>query len=138
MSIAYCPLSDKLHSLVLKSDGETTTMEDLFAADRPLDEVTFALFDVETTGLSPTYGHRVCEIACLRLKAGMEAGRVEALVDPGRSISPGAYRVNRIEPEMLADAPAFETIAGAVLDLMQDAVLVAHNAPFDLGFLAME
>jgi DNA polymerase-3 subunit epsilon len=113
-------------------------MDDLFAADRPLDEVTFSLFDVETTGLSPTYGHRVCEIACLRLRAGMEAGRVESLVDPGRPISPGAYRVNRIEPEMLADAPAFETVAGAILELMQDSVLVAHNAPFDLGFLAME
>ena len=113
-------------------------MEDTFAADRPLDEITFVLFDVETTGLSPTYGHRVCEIACLRLEAGRETGRLEALVDPGRPISPGAYGVNRIEPEMLAGAPLFEGVAGAVLELMQDAVLVAHNAQFDLGFLAME
>jgi DNA polymerase III epsilon subunit family exonuclease len=113
-------------------------MKDVFAADRPLDEVSFALFDVETTGLSPAYGHRVCEIACLRLEAGREVGRIEALVDPGRPISLGAYRVNRIEAEMLAGEPAFEHVAGDVLDLMQDAVLVAHNAPFDLGFLATE
>ena len=113
-------------------------MSQVFAPDLPLDEVSFALFDVETTGLSPAYGHRVCEIACLRLKAGREVGRVEALVDPGRPISPGAYGVNRIEPEMLAGAPAFEHVAGDVLDLMEDAVLVAHNAPFDLGFLAAE
>ena len=113
-------------------------MKSAFAEDRPLDKTAFALFDVETTGLSPTYGHRVCEIACLRLEAGREAGRVEALVDPGRPISPGAYGVNRIEPEMLAGAPLFESVAGAVLELMQGAVLVAHNAPFDLGFLAME
>ena len=113
-------------------------MKEVFAADRPLEEVSFVLFDVETTGLSPAYGHRVCEIACLRLKAGREVGRVEALVDPGRSISAGAYRVNRIEPEMLASAPGFEHVARDVLDLMEDAVLVAHNAPFDLGFLAAE
>lgn len=113
-------------------------MDDLFDLNHPLDKVTFALFDVETTGLSPDYGHRVCEVACLRLHAGIEAGRMESLVDPGRAISPGAYRVNRIEPEMLAGAPIFEAIARDLLALMQDAVLVAHNAPFDLGFLAKE
>ena len=113
-------------------------MENVFDADRPLNESTFALFDVETTGLSPAYGHRVCEIACLRLHAGTEVGRMESLVDPGRPISPGAYAVNRIEPEMLAGAPTFEAVASSVLDLMKDAVLVAHNAPFDLGFLANE
>ncbi len=109
-----------------------------FHTDRPLDDTPFAVFDVETTGLNPAYGHRVCEIACLRLQAGLEVGRMEALVDPGRPISPGAYRVNRIEPEMLAGAPTFEMVAGPLLELMEDAVLVAHNAPFDLGFLANE
>ena len=96
-------------------------MKEVLFPDRRLDKVSFALFDVETTGLSPAYGHRICEIACLRLKAGREVGRVEALVDPGRPISPGAYGVNRIEPEMLADAPAFECVASDVLDLMEDA-----------------
>lgn len=109
-----------------------------FDTDRPLDEFPFAVFDVETTGLSPAYGHRVCEIACLRLQAGVEVGRMEALIDPGRPISAGAYRVNRIEPDMLAGAPAFEVVAGRLLELMDGAVLVAHNAPFDLGFLAKE
>jgi DNA polymerase-3 subunit epsilon len=113
-------------------------MNDLFDFDHPLDDITFALFDVETTGLSPDYGHRVCEVACVRLRAGKEVGRMESLVDPGRGISPGAYRVNRIEPEMLAGAPLFEEIAADLLDLMENAVLVAHNAPFDLGFLAKE
>ena len=113
-------------------------MADPFDTERPLGDIPFALFDVETTGLSPTYGHRVCEVACLRLLAGKEVGRMQALVDPGRPISPGAYGVNRIEPEMLAGAPTFETVASSVLDLMKDAVLVAHNAPFDLGFLAKE
>jgi DNA polymerase-3 subunit epsilon len=111
---------------------ETLTME------QSLDQISFALFDVETTGLSPAYGHRICEVACVRLCAGTEVGRMEALVNPGRTISPGAYEVNHIEADMLIGAPIFEQIAGELLDLMEGAVLVAHNAPFDLGFLAKE
>ncbi|MGC9336334.1 MAG: exonuclease domain-containing protein, partial [Anaerolineae bacterium] len=87
---------------------------------------------------SPAYGDRVCEAACLLLRDGAEVGRFEALVDPGRPISPGAFRVNRITSEMLAGAPPFETIADPLLTLMEGTVLVAHNAPFDLGFFAME
>lgn len=113
-------------------------METITEADQPLDQVTFALFDVETTGLSPAYGHRICEVACLQLRGGVSIGQMESLVDPGRAISPGAYQVNRIEAEMLAGAPSFGQIAGSLLDLMAGAVLVAHNAPFDLGFLASE
>lgn len=107
-------------------------------ADQLLRDTTFALFDVETTGLSPAYGHRVCEVACLRLRAGVELARFESLVDPQRPISAGAYHVNHITPQMLAGAPTFDAIAGPLLALMDGAVLVAHNAPFDLGFLASE
>ncbi|MGD8397998.1 MAG: exonuclease domain-containing protein [Anaerolineae bacterium] len=113
-------------------------MEELFDLEKPLDETVFAVFDVETTGLSPAYGHRVCEVGCLRVRGDEELGRFEALVDPGRPISPGAYRVNQITAEMLAGAPPFTAIAADLLALMEGAVLVAHNAAFDLGFLAME
>ncbi len=113
-------------------------VKDPFDPDRPLNEITFALFDVETTGLSPAYGHRICEVACLCVREGVETGRFESLVDPERSISAGAYRVNRISPEMLAGAPPFSDIAEPLLALLEDSVLVAHNAPFDLGFLAKE
>jgi DNA polymerase-3 subunit epsilon len=111
---------------------------DPFDVDLQLDETPFAIFDVETTGLSPAYGHRVCEVGCLRLLGGEVAGRFESLVDPGRPVSPGAYRVNRISADMLLDAPAFEQVSKPLLALMDGAVLVAHNAPFDLGFLAAE
>jgi DNA polymerase III epsilon subunit family exonuclease len=113
-------------------------MQEPFNVEQPLAETAFTLFDVETTGLSPAYGDRVCEVACLAVRDGIELGRFESLVDPGRTISPGAFRVNRITPEMLAGAPPFEAIAPSLLALMQDTVLVAHNAAFDLGFLAME
>jgi DNA polymerase-3 subunit epsilon len=113
-------------------------MENPFDPGQPLAKVEFTLFDVETTGLSPAYGHRVCEVACLRVCDGAEIGRFESLVDPGRPISPGAFHVNRITPEMLRGVPAFHAVASPVLALMDGAALVAHNAPFDLGFLAAE
>jgi DNA polymerase-3 subunit epsilon len=115
-----------------------TSGQDPFDPHLPVSRVSFALFDVETTGLSAAYGHRVCEVACLRLCDGLEVGRFESLVDPGRPVSPGAFRVNRITADMLAGAPTFAEIAHPLLSLMEDAVLVAHNAPFDLGFLASE
>jgi DNA polymerase-3 subunit epsilon len=113
-------------------------MNQLYDPDPPLANTTFVVFDVETTGLSPAYGHRVCEVACLRLRNGVEIARFESLVDPERPISVGAYYVNNITSQMLAGAPTFDAVAGTLLSLMEDAVLVAHNAPFDLGFLAAE
>ncbi len=109
-----------------------------FDPGQSLDETVFAVFDVETTGLSPTYGHRICEVGCLRVRNGVELSRFESLVDPRRSISPGAFRVNRITADMLRGAPTFDQIAAPLLQLMEGSVLVAHNAPFDLGFLAVE
>jgi DNA polymerase-3 subunit epsilon len=109
-----------------------------FDSKQPLNKVIFALFDVETTGLSPAYGHRVCEVACLRACDSVEVKRFESLVDPGRPISAGAFRINRITPEMLEGAPPFAAVADPLLALLDGAVLVAHNAPFDLGFLAAE
>ena len=109
-----------------------------FDPHQPLDETTFAVFDVETTGLSPAHGHRICEMGCLRVCNGVELDRFDSLVDPRRSISPGAFRVNRITAEMLRGAPPFDQIAEHLLQVLDGAVLVAHNAPFDLGFLAAE
>jgi DNA polymerase-3 subunit epsilon len=114
------------------------TMGNVFDLNQPLSKTAFAVFDVETTGLSPAYGHRVCEVGCLRVQGDEELGRFESLVDPQRPISPGAFRVNRITAEMLDGAPTFEAIAGSLLQVLEGAVLVAHNAPFDLGFLAAE
>jgi len=110
-------------------------MTDPFDLDQPLHATTFALFDVETTGLNPTYGHRVCEVACLCVRDGAECARFESMVDP---ISVGAFYVTQITPDMLAGAPTFDAVAPSLLELMHDTVLVAHNAPFDLGFLAAE
>lgn len=103
-----------------------------------LDDVTFTIVDVETTGLNPHFGDRVCEIALLRCRAGQELDRFVTLVNPGRPISPGAFAVNGIRDEEVVDAPVFADVASTVLEMLGETVLVAHNAPFDLAFLASE
>ena len=108
------------------------------AMSTPLDQVTFTVLDVETTGLAPHFGDRICEIAFLRCREGRELGRFSSLVNPGRPISPGASAVNGIRDEDLIDAPFFSEIAPSIMGFLEDSVLVAHNAPFDLAFLSAE
>ena len=106
--------------------------------DLDLEHVPFAFLDVETTGLEPDRGHRICEIALIRTLGRTEIRRFSSLVNPGRPISPGAYAVNRLPERLLRTAPRFHEIADEVLALLDQAVIVAHNAPFDLKFLNQE
>ena len=97
------------------------------------------LFDTETTGLDPLNGDRVIEIACIELERELPTGRVyHALVDPGRDIPADATRVHGLTRADLAGKPRFADIADAFLEFIGDAPLVAHNAPFDFGFVDME
>ncbi len=103
-----------------------------------LDSRTLAFLDVETTGLSPWFGDRICEIAILRCQGEEILGSFDTLINPERPISPGAARVNGLSDEQVADAPLFAGIAAQVLPLLQEAIIVCHNAPFDLGFVSNE
>ena len=103
-----------------------------------LGNITFAVLDVETTGLNADSGHRICEIALLRFRGGKVLDTFESLINPQRSISPGASAVNRLTDWDVRDKPVFDQVAAQVSARLEDAVLVAHNAPFDLSFLAAE
>jgi DNA polymerase III subunit epsilon len=103
-----------------------------------LGNVTFTVLDVETTGLSAASGHRVCEVALLRYRGGKVLDSFESLIDPQRSISPGASAVNGLSDFQVNGQPVFGQIAERVQTILDGAVLVAHNAPFDLSFLAAE
>ncbi len=103
-----------------------------------LGNVTFTVLDVETTGLSPDSGHRICEIALLRFRGGKVLDSFESLIDPQRSISPGASAVNGLTDFHIQGQPLFGQVAERVQAMLDGAVLVAHNAAFDLGFLAAE
>ncbi|MEO6379403.1 MAG: exonuclease domain-containing protein, partial [Caulobacteraceae bacterium] len=99
------------------------------------------VLDTETTGLDPRTGHRVIEIACIEVEDLLPTGRhFHRYINPGREIDPEAERVHGISLKFLADKPAFDApeICDEFLDFVGDAQLVAHNAPFDRGFINSE
>ncbi len=97
------------------------------------------LFDTETTGLDPLHGDRVIEVACLELAGGLPTGRTfHRFVDPERDIDPEASRVHGLTRADLRGKPRFAEIADDLLAFLGADPLVAHNAPFDFGFLDAE
>ena len=97
------------------------------------------LFDTETTGLEPQLGHRVIEVAALELLNDLPTGRhFHVLIDPQRDIPAEASRVHGFTSADLAGKPLFADIAAGLIEFFADSKLIAHNAPFDFGFLDME
>ncbi len=101
-----------------------------------LDTLEYAVVDVETTGSGQRNGHRITEIAIVRLDAaGRKLGEFATLVNPGRSIPPEITRLTNIDTDMVCEAPRFEDVAHEVRALLAGRVFVAHNAAFDWGFV---
>ncbi len=97
------------------------------------------LFDTETTGLDPLTGDRVIEVACLELMRDLPTGcSFHRFIDPERDIDPEASRVHGLTRADLRGKPRFAEIADELLAFLGDDPLVAHNAPFDFGFLDAE
>ncbi|HEY0417919.1 MAG TPA: DNA polymerase III subunit epsilon [Acetobacteraceae bacterium] len=97
------------------------------------------LFDTETTGLEPLAGDRVIEVAAIELINDLPTRRsFHRLIHPGRDIPEDSTRIHGITLEHLRDAPRFEAVVDELLEFFGDAQLVAHNAPFDFGFLNAE
>jgi DNA polymerase III subunit epsilon len=103
-----------------------------------IDETDFVILDVETTGLSPNAGDRVCEVAAVKVRGGAVVQTFCTLINPGRPISAGAFQVNRISPEMVQNAPQFSDIAEDFHTMLKDSVIGAYNTPFDMGFINSE
>lgn len=97
------------------------------------------ILDTETTGLDPSDGHRIIEIACIELESHIPTGRAYyTLIQPERDVPMEALRVHGLSVEKLANAPLFADIANDFLNFIGDAPLVIHNAEFDLRFLNAE
>lgn len=96
--------------------------------------------DTETTGLSPTQGDRVIELGCVEMMNRAATGRTfHFYLNPqGKAIDAGAQAVHGISAAFLVDKPHFKEIAQDFIDFIQDAEVVIHNAPFDVGFLNAE
>jgi DNA polymerase-3 subunit epsilon len=99
------------------------------------------IFDTETTGIDPRDGHRLVEIGAVEMVNGALTGRsFHAYINPERDMPDDAYRVHKIAGDFLLDKPTFahESVGPAFCAFCENATLVAHNAPFDVGFLSHE
>lgn len=100
----------------------------------PLSEVTFVVFDLETTGGSAAE-HAITEIGAVKVRGGEVVGEFATLVDPGMPIPPFISVLTGITDAMVTTAPRIESVLPAFLEFIRGATLVAHNAPFDTGFI---
>ena len=98
-------------------------------------DLVFVAFDLETTGLSPQLD-RIVEIGAVKFVDGREVARYGLLVNPEMSMPPGASAVNGITDAMLVGKPTIREVLPEFLAFIDQAVLVAHNASFDLGFIS--
>ena len=96
-----------------------------------------AILDTETTGLDPR-GDRIIEIGIIRVENGSETRRFNALINPECALPAIITEITGITDNMLVSAQKFESIAEEVSDILDGAIFVAHNAPFDLGFVRSE
>ena len=95
--------------------------------------------DTETTGLSAEGGDRIVELGCVEMVNRRLTGRqLHHYLNPERPSHPDAQRVHGLTDEFLADKPLFAAVADELLEFLQGAELVIHNAAFDLGFLNAE
>ncbi|MDC7121775.1 DEDD exonuclease domain-containing protein [Cellulomonas fimi] len=100
----------------------------------PLSDVTFVVVDLETTGGTPA-DCAITEIGAVKVRGGEVLGEFQTLVDPGGPVPPYIQVLTGITTAMLVGAPRIETVLPSFLEFARDSVLVAHNAPFDIGFL---
>jgi DNA polymerase-3 subunit epsilon len=95
--------------------------------------------DTETTGLRVEDGHRIIEIACVEMVGRRLTGaRFHAFLNPERDIEEGAQKVHGIDLASLRDKPRFAAIADELIDFLEGAEVLAHNAAFDVGFVDAE
>lgn len=102
---------------------------------RPLRDLTFCVVDLETTGAAVSQGSMITEIGAVKVRGGEVLGEFQTLVNPHSEIPPFIAVLTGITNSMVAAAPPIEVALPSFLEFARGSVLVAHNAPFDVGFL---
>jgi DNA polymerase-3 subunit epsilon len=105
--------------------------------DPDLADVPFVALDLETTGSRPGTS-KITEIGAVRYEGFLEVGHFHTLVNPMRPIPPMITQITGITQEMVADAPRIDEVIPDLLEFLKGAIVVAHNACFDVGFLNYE
>jgi DNA polymerase III epsilon subunit family exonuclease len=109
-----------------------------FSLLQPLHDTPLAFVDVETTGASADFGHRVIELGIVRYERGVRVAEYDQLIDPRRKISAGVCALTGITQDMVEGRPTFGEQFSGMLQLLQGAVVLGHNVRFDLSFLRKE
>ena len=102
--------------------------------DRNLKEATYVVFDVETTGLFNQYD-QIIELAAVKVKDGEIIDKFERFSNPHEKLSETIINLTHITDDMLVDAPEIEEVLTEFKEWVGDAIFVAHNASFDMGFI---
>ncbi len=108
--------------------------------DRPLTDLTYTVFDMETTGLNPAEGDEIISIGAFRMLncRMLREECFEQLIDPQRSIPWTSVKIHGIHPEMLIGQPFIDQVLPQFHRFAEDTILLAHNAAFDMRFLQLK
>ena len=102
---------------------------------RHLADVTFCVVDLETTGGSAAKGSKITEFGAVKVRGGEVLGEFQTLVNPDETIPAYITVLTGITNQMVVHAPRIAEVLPSFLEFARGTVLVAHNAPFDVGFL---
>jgi len=136
-------LARSLLADVVEADARLAWSGDTVALARPpgetllLEEAVYVVVDLETTGLRPD-SSRICEIGAVRIRGLEVEAEFQTLVNPGLPLEPGAAALTGLRDADLRSSPPAAVAVSRFLDFAGEAVLVAHNARFDLAFLDRE
>lgn len=106
--------------------------------DTRFEELTFTVFDTETTGMAPDKGARLVELAAVKVKPGLVldlSDTFDTLIDPKTNIPYGAYAIHGINTRMVAGKPEAKEVLPEFFSFAGDSIIVAHNARFDCSFV---